>query len=738
MFSGMPTYLIGTGGDNGNKTRSLGGLFSLFMANPFGLLIISMLGFYVLLLSFKVNPWLSLAGGIAFGFSSMTIIFIVAGHETKVVAIGLIPFIFAGINLIYSNKRIVGTTLLALAMAVQFGANHFQVTYYMFMIIEIWVLGLFIQALRNKTIKQFLFQSIFVGLGFMLGLGSGITSFLVNKEYGDYSTRGQTELTVGKNEEDVGHSGLDRDYAFQYSMEIGEPFTVLVPNLVGGNEFYWGGLYSSAGPNYYGVVIFLFFIIGCIIVKGPLKWVLIAATLLSIMLSWGSFFPSFNYFMFDHFPYYNKFRAVSTALIMAQFCMPLLGFLGIKQLIEDINSKTFDIKKHFYYPAGITAAILLFLIAFPSASVNTDKMGEIVKQANNIPATQSLAPEQYEKLSDFGTDLVRKDAERAFVFLLLIAGAIFALIKKKLPLNVFYITVILLVTVDLLMVDSRYFDAKKNTETKKKSKTEYFAKSVADNDILADNGDDNARVLNMRDPFNDGNTSYYHSSIGGYSGAKMKRYQELIENAIRPEMIRLSTPDSNGGSPFDKTPVLNMLNCKYIISSPDQPAFRNRNAYGHGWYVNNIIWAKNADDEMNTITKTNDLKNNVVIDERYKPVIGDLSPKADSNASVKRIEYHPNHLKYEVSNSSEGFITFSEVWYDKDWECYLDGAKTDYVRCNYVLRGMKVPAGNHTIEFKIVPKTYKMGEKIALASSYSIYLLILIAIGLVIKKKELV
>ncbi len=738
MFSGMPTYLIGTGGDNGNKVRSLGGVFSLFMSNPFGLLIISMMGFYLLLLTFKVNPWLSLAGGIAYAFSSMTIIFIVAGHETKVVAMGLIPFVFAGINLIYNNKRISGAALLALAMAIQLSANHFQITYYMIFIIGLWILAVFIQAIRSNSIRTFFIQSLFVALGFILGIASGITSFLVNKEYGDYSTRGNTELTVGKNAEDVGHSGLDRDYAFQYSMEITEPFTILVPNLVGGNEFYWGGLYSSGGPNYFGVVIFLFFILGCINVKGYIKWALIAAIVLGTMLAWGSYFPGFNYFMFDHFPYYNKFRAVSTAFIIVQFCMPLLAFLGIKQLIEDLNQKTFDLKKSFYIPMGITGGILLLLLAAPSLSVNVDKMGEIVKQANNLPASQALSAEQFEQLEDYGSKLVRKDAGRSFVFLLLIGGVLFVFIKKKIPANAFYGAVIVLIVVDLLWVDTRYFDLKKNTENRKKSKTEYFVKSVADQDILADNADDHARVLNMRDPFNDANTSYYHSSIGGYSGVKMKRYQELIENQIRPEMMALSAPDSSGASPFTKTPVLNMLNCKYIISDPDHPAFRNPKAYGHAWYANNIIWAENADAEMNALGKTNDLRNNVIIDQRFKEKLGEFTPHADSGASVKLVEYHPNHLKYSSMNAADGFIVFSEIWYDRDWECYVDGVKTDYVRCNYVLRGLKVPAGNHTIEFKIVARTFKTGEKIAMASSYSIFLLIAITIGLIIKKKELV
>ncbi len=738
MFSGMPTYLIGTGGDNGNKVRTIGGVFSLFMANPFGLLIISMLGFYLLLLTFRINPWLSLAGGIAYAFSSMTIIFIVAGHETKVIAIGLMPFIFAGINLVYNNKKFIGTTLIALAMSVQLAANHFQITYYMVMIMGIWLLGVFIQAIRTKALRSFVIASAFVALGFILGFSSGITGFLVNKEYGDYSTRGNTELTVGKNAEDVGHAGLDRDYAFQYSMDVPDVFTVLVPNIVGGNEFYWGGLYSSAGPNYFGIIIFLFYLIGCFNVKGWIRYVLNGAILLGILLSLGSYFPSFNYIMFDHFPYYNKFRAVSTAFVIVQFCMPLLGFLGIKQLIEDVNEKSLDIKKSFFYPAGILLAILLLLVASPSISVNTEKMGELIKQANNLPASQVLPAEQYDQLEEFGTKLVRADAGRNLVFVVLMCIALFAFIKKKLPANGLFIAVILLITVDLLWVDSRYFDSKRNTETKKKSKTEYFAKSAADADILAENAEDHARVLNMRDPFNDANTSYYHSSIGGYSGAKMKRYQELIENRIRPEMMSLSTQDSTGGDPFDKTQVLNMLNCKYFITDPSQRAFRNPKAYGHAWYVKNIVWAENADDEMTLLGKTTDLRNNVLIDKRYKQVIGELTPSADSTSSVKQIEYHPNHLKYTSNNSNEGFVVFSEIWYEKDWVCYIDGKKTDYVRCNYVLRGLKVPAGSHTIEFKIEANTYKTGEKIAMASSYSIFLLIAITIGMIVKKKELV
>lgn len=752
MFSGMPMYLINIP-YYGNMVKTVfDPLVNLFLMFPLSTFFSLMLGFYVLLLTFKINPYAAIAGAFAFALSSNNLIFLSAGHFTKVVAISHIPLVLAGINLVLRGNKWWGASITAIGMALQMGANHFQISYYMFFIISLWMVAEAVYFIMQKKYSDLLIRGAIIGITLALGAATSLSSVMVSKEYGDYSIRGKSELTVNKKTEDIKSDGLDVDYTFEYSYSGIEPLTMLIPNIYGGAEQapfdkksetyklasntqspkeltqyllgYWGNLRITAGAPYFGAIVIFLFVLGFFLVKGPLKWGMAAATVLSIALAYGSNFPSFNYWMFYHFPYYNKFRAVTTAFVIAQVCVPVLAFYALKEFFDQVNEKEKTLKK-IYWATGITAGICFFFILIPSATV--DFSGAKYQQ---LFGEKGIPNEYLEAMTNDCSAIVRADAFRSFFFIIVAAALLFSYIKGYFRKEILFGALALFVVLDMMMVSKRYL-GDEQMEKKKKAGTEEFVKSPADEYILNDNKD-KARVLNLSlSTFNDASTSYYHRSIGGYHGAKMKRYQELIENRISPEIQYLQqvlqnskSADSLNPFMFMSTPVLNMLDAKYVIYNAKAQPIVNNNTLGHCWFVKEVRMVENADSEITALNNFNPA-GTVIIDKRYSAQLNNVQISADSSAVIKQVDYHPNHIKYESNASSPQVAVFSEIYYEPDWEVYVDGAKADYFRCNYVLRGMVVPAGKHTIEFKVNPKTYNQWETVSKASSIAIFALLL-------------
>ncbi|MCX6189347.1 MAG: hypothetical protein NTW54_07075 [Bacteroidetes bacterium] len=773
MFSGMPMYLINMPYYGNIVYNKLASLYNLYLPYPVNQLFVLMLGFYILLLTFKVNPYMAIGGALAFALSSNNMVFTAAGHVTKVSAIGYIPLVLAGFNMVLHGNKWLGASLTAIGLSFQMGANHFQITYYMFFIIGAWYIAEFVGAAMKKNYKDILIRSVFLGVALGLGAATGLSSVMVSKEYGEYSIRGKSELTINKTADEQSETGLDRNYTFEYSYSGLEPLTMLIPNLYGGAEQapfdktsqtyklaasnqnakeltsylmgYWGDLRITAGPPYFGALVFFLFVLGCIMVRSPIKWALLGATVLSIALAYGRNFESFNYFMFDYFPYYNKFRAVTTAFVIAQVCVPILAFLGLKEFFDALKRKE-NVLKKFYYAAGISAGLCLVFVLAPGTTISfttysEDEQKDVLKSKYAQVFGKNIPAEYEEAITADCKDIVKTEALRSLLFILIGAGALFAFMKNKVKMELVLGILAFAIVVDMFMIDKRYLGPDQ-LEKKRKNISASFPKSKADEIILANNSD-NGRVLNLAvSPFNDASTSYYHRSIGGYHGAKVKRYQELIEYHIQPEIQILSKElqsskgaDSTLKYIFRSTPILNMLDAKYIIYNTEAAPIENNNNLGHCWFVKNYEVVANADSEILALNRIN-TGTTCVIDQRFSSQVNNMSITDDTSASIKQTEYHPNHQKYESNSATPQIAVFSEIYYEPDWELFIDGSKVNYFRCNYVLRGAVIPAGKHTLEFKINAKTYNTWEGISKASSYLIFALLIGSLVLYFRNKK--
>jgi hypothetical protein len=773
MFSGMPMYLIGVPYYGNAVYNYLSKIYNLFLPYPVNQFFILMLGFYILLLTLRVNPYLAIAGAFAFALSSNNFVFTAAGHMTKVSSIAYVPMVLAGFNMLLNGNKWIGASLAAVGLSFQMGANHFQITYYMLFILFFWYIAEVVVAVKKNAVKDLLIRSVFLVVAMGLGATTGLTSVMVSKEYGEYSIRGKSELTLNKTDAEKAETGLNRDYAFEYSYSYIEPFTIIIPNLFGGSQQapfdkktetykmlanqenskdltayllgYWGDLRITAGPPYFGAIVCFLFALGCIMVRSPLKWALVGVTVLSFLLSYGRNFEAFNYFMFDRFPYYNKFRAVTTAFVIAQICFPILAFLGLKEFIEAVRRKE-QVMKKLYYAAGITLGFCFLFVIAPGSTVSFTTYSETeqkeVLKPKYAQVFRNNMPAEYEEAmtTDF-KNIVRNDALRSMFFILVASGLLFAYSKNKLKPELMFGILAAAVVIDMFMIDKRFLGPDQ-LEKKQKQTSSSFPKSKADEIILANNPD-NGRVLNLAlSPFQDATTSYYHRSVGGYHGAKMRRYQELFENCIQPEIQTLSSSlqkangnDSLVSQAFRQTPVMNMLDVKYIIYNNDAPPMDNTSALGHCWFVKGYEVVANADSEITRVGNIN-TASTCVIDKRYEDLLKDVQITEDPSASIKQTSYHPNHIRYESNAASPQMAVFSEIHYDPDWELFIDGNPAPYFRCNYVLRGAVIPAGKHSIEFKINAKTYDKWEGISKASSFIIFALILGSLAMYYREQK--
>ena len=745
MFGGMPAYQISVE-YKGNLIRYIDDVFKFGLPHPANLVLIYLIGFFILLMVLRVNPWLALAGSIAFAFSSYFFIILEAGHNSKAHAIGYMAPVLAGILLTYRGKYLAGALLTALFLALELRANHLQITYYLMLMVVLLGISRFIVAVRGKTVPDFLKASGLLLAATLLALSTNITNLWATWEYGKETIRGKSELSHSPENRTT---GLDKDYATQWSYGTGETFSLLIPNIKGGatgalgnNEKamsnvdpvfansiagqnqYWGDQPFTSGPVYVGAVMIFLFILGMFLLKGWMRWWLLAATILAILLSWGKNFMPFTDFFLHYIPGYNKFRAVSMILVIAELAIPLLGILTLKEILEKPTLLKNNMRP-FYISLGITAglAILFYLIPQTLFSFISG-----MEQSALNEQRQSLEPAQLTQFNDFvqnfkmaRVSIFKADALRSLFFILAMGAAVFFYTRQKLNKSLFIALVTVIIALDVIPVAHRYL----NNEdfARKQLVNNPFPPTTADQIILKD-VDPDFRVLNTTvNTFQDASTSYYHKSIGGYHGAKLRRYQELIEHQIMN----------------NNEQVLNMLNTKYFIVRGEngKPSVQiNMEALGHAWFVSDLRMVKNADEEIDALTNFSP-ERTAIIDQRFKPVIGKFDAKRDTTASIELIEYAPNKLVYQSKSRLPQMAVFSEIYYDKGWNAFIDDKPTPYFRANYVLRAMLVPEGEHTITFKFEPTVFFTGEKISFAGSL---LLILLGAGylvsLFLKRKE--
>jgi hypothetical protein len=747
IFSGMPAYLISTRFP-GNLMKHVDTVLRVFKM-PVSVLFISITGFYFLLLIFGVNPWLAIAGAIAYGFSSFFFQILAAGHNTQAIALAYMAPMIGGIYYAYRYDAIKGALLTAFMLSLELVANHPQITYYAMICLLIFIIIEFVYSLKEKTFPKFLKTSLILIVPFVLAIGINFGNLNTIRDYSKYSIRRKSEL---KSEQKNFSSGLDRDYITYWSYGIDETMNLLIPNYKGGsskpfdkdsetvkvlrqnnageavNQFvkYWGTQTGGTdGPHYMGAIVIFLFILGLIVVKGREKWWLLIATILSILLAWGKNFMPFTNLFIDFFPGYNKFRAVTMTLIIAQFCIPLLGFLALREYYYGSLSKK-EMLKGIKIAGGITGGLLLLIILIPGiagsflSSYETEYPGWL---------TSALVSDRKE--------LLRADSLRSLIFILLGAVAIVGFVSGKLRKEYSILLIALLIIFDLWGTGKRYLNADRFERPSVIKKS--FTPTAADVAILKDQS--YHRVLNLSvSTFNDNSpTSWFHKSIGGYHGAKLKRYQELIDSSISRELGLFQVTFKAAGEQvktyddlipllmplFNRTSVLNMLNAKYVILDPKVPPVVNPHAMGNAWFVEKPLMVDNANMELASVNKI-DPSREAVIDARFREQVkGSIYP-VTGNDKIELVSYQPNELEYKYTAEGEKLAVFSEIYYPAGWKCFIDGKESEYFRTNYVLRGMILPGGTHQVKFAFEPSSYNNGNKISLASSI---LLILLAAG---------
>lgn len=748
MFGGMPAYQIGSPGAPDNNLFSFFQNWVRFSLPQYSVDIIFLyfIGMYVLCIALGLSPWLALIGAIGFGFSSYQIIIIAAGHVNKALAVGIIPIVFAGIVLMYRKKYLWGVLLTLFGLGLQLRFNHVQMTYYMGMVILVYVITEFYYQLVQKKLKTFFIASALIIISMGIAIVPNISNLWLTQDYTKDTQRGISEL---KKDDAKKGSGLDKEYALRWSLGKAETLTLLIPNAYGGASnselsekgsvfkalidnnvprgqakqiikqmpTYWGDQPGTSGPVYFGAIICFLLIFGLMIIEKKERIWIIAAFVITLMLSWGRNWMWFTDLFFDYFPMYNKFRSVTSILVVTSFVAVLAVLLGLKQVFSEGIDKKILLKKlqiAFYIAGGFTAFMWLLGSGFFSFSAEYDSQ----MVSSGYPAWLIDA------LVDERRLMFRMDAFRSLAFIFLGAGTIWLYLQGKIAKNWALTALIVFILTDLWVVDQRYLNADNFTNRKE---ARDFQPTQADLDILRDK-DPNYRVYNVtNDPFNESRTSYFHKSIGGYHAAKLMRYQELISEQLGRNNIN----------------VLNMLNTKYFIV-PDkdrQPvAQRNPGALGNAWFVKHIEVVPDASAEMQALSNFNPA-DTAILDQRFVEVLGDLKRlEVDSlnSSSIRLTSYVPDELHYSANASQDLFAVFSEIYYNsgKGWEAYLDGKKVEHVRVNYVLRGMVVPQGQHEIVFKFEPPLFLKSQRLALTGSIVAGLAMIIVILLLIRRQK--
>lgn len=769
LFGGMPMYQIAPSYDSTKSLQWVQKAYQLFLPDYVCLTFMLMLGFYILLRVFGIPVWLAGLGGIMWAFSSYFFILISAGHIWKFITLAYVPPTIAGIVLAYRGKLLWGGILTALFVALQITSNHVQMSYYFFFVILFFVGAYFEKAWRTKTLPQFFKASAVLIVAALVGIAANVSNLYHTYAYSKETMRGKSELVQTGDAAKQTSSGLDRDYITQWSYGIDETLTLLVPNFKGGasaalsqsetamskaNPMY-SSLYGSltqyfgtqpmtSGPVYVGAFVLFLFVLGCFIVKGPLKWALIGATLFSIVLSWGKNFMPLTDFFIDYVPLYNKFRAVSSILVIAEFAIPLLAIFALKRLLEEP-----EILKQEKKPLGIslllTAGIALLLAVAPGSIGSGYVPAQEAQMLQNAVNQQMIPANELSgilaNLGEMRAELVSSDALRSFIIIGIGCSLLWLYASGKLRSSLTIAGITILCLADMWGVNKRYLNDAQFVPHS--IRTETFTKTNTDELILQDTSLD-YRVLNFAtSTFDDNNTSYWHKSVGGYHPAKLRRYQEMIEHHISPEMQAAYKAIATAGGEMDsvdanKFRVLNMLNTKYFIFPAGQQRqtvpILNPHAYGNAWFVNKVQYVNNANEEIDALDSIIPTET-AVVDARFKDVLkGATESYKDSLSSIRLTSYAPNRLTYETNNAQDGIAVFSEIYYPDGWHVTIDGQPAELARADYILRTMYVPAGQHTIEMRFDPTSLHVTEGIAYGALALLVIGIIVAV-LITKRK---
>ena len=756
LFGGMPTYQLAPSYESTDALESLGAFYHLWLPENVWYVFAYLLGFYILLRAFDFRQSLAALGSILWSFSSYFLIIIAAGHIWKVFALAYLPPMIAGVVLAYRGRYLSALLLTAIFSALEINANHVQMTYYYLFIILAMVIAYLVEALRKKTLPQFAKATAVCAVGALLGVMINLSNLYHTWQYSKESMRGKSEL-VKANSENQTSSGLDRDYITQWSYGIDETFTLLIPNAKGGahqirlgsdakamakcdSQYaqyvgqwyqYWGDQPFTAGPVYVGAFVMMLFVLSLFIVKGPMKWALLAVTVLSILLSWGKYFMPLTNVFIDYVPMYAKFRTVSSILVIAEFTIPLLAMMGLKAIVDDptlLGRKM----RWVYVSFGLTGGLCLLFALMPTAFFDFNSVADRM-QLSQYVSQEYLGP-MLDNIAKVRAAVFTADCWRSFW--VIVIGLVIPLVYKigKLKTPVMAGALLVLCLVDLWTVNKRYLNDSMFVD--KTMREQPISKSAAEEQILQDQSLD-FRVFNLAsDTFNENETSFYFKSVGGYHPAKLRRYQEMIDAYIAPEKNTLFKAVVEAQGDITKVkgdslfPVLNMLNAKYFIfplQNNQTLPMQNPYAMGNAWMVDKVTYVATANEEIEGVGKV-DLRHEAVADKRFEETLG-ASTAQDSTSAVTLLSYEPNRLKYEVNSEKGGVVVFSEIYYP-GWTATVDGKEVELGRVNYILRALRVEGGNHQVELAFFPRSITITETIAYCSYGVLILLLLLAIGM--------
>ncbi|WP_227625596.1 YfhO family protein [Geofilum rubicundum] len=783
MFGGMPAYQI--------KADASANLFSYVnravrLGLPYhtvAIVFLYLLGFFILMRSMGFSHWLSIIGSLAFAFGSYNFIIIIAGHITKAYAIALMAPVIGGILYTYNKNKWGGALFTAVALGSEIAYNHVQITYYLALLVLILILDRLYRAIVDKTFPDFLQRTGLLAVAAVLAIMPNISNLWTTYEYGQESMRGQSLLAEETTQKKV--SGLDPDYAFAWSYGKAETLTLLIPNFHGGasepigqdpdlgdglqqriagflsqkginygqqqpqfvnqlaNEIlqqskYWGSKPFTSGPVYVGAIVCFLFVLALFFYQGREKWWLLAGTILSILLAWGNNLEWFNLFLFDHFPLYNKFRTVEMTLVLAALTMPVLALLGLKKVTETPQIIRENPNK-FLLALGLTGGVALIFYLIPGSFLNFISEQEL----NAINAQKAANPDQafiydlfVQEMQFMRTNLLKTDAFRSLIFIALASGSLWFFSRNSISVKYLLPGLAILILVDLWGVDKRYLN-NEHFESKRMV-NQPFTATAADKMVLEDK-DPNYRVFSVyRNPFNEVHTSYFHKSIGGYHGAKLQRYQDVIDWYIQNDlqvlrrMMQQSQPNEAIQTALQKMPVLNMLNTRYVIHNPEEEPVRNPFAMGNAWLVNDVLTVTSTRDEIEALAEVN-LSETAIVHSEFAGILENQTVGAESG-TIELTDYHPEKLTYQSETGSAQLAVFSEIYYNKGWKAFVNDTEVPVLRVNYLLRGIFVPGGTNTIEFRFEPASYRYGK--ALAYFGSVLILVLMVAWFIRRRKE--
>jgi len=768
MFSGMPAYQIAFDPRTKITVAYLADVLTLGMPIPVSFFFLACICFYFFCIVAGANPWVSILGALAYAYSTFDPIIIAVGHNTQMVSIGYAPAVLGGLLLIFKKKYLAGFAITALISSLMIAHNHVQIVYYTLIIAFIMTVAFLVRSYQEKQLLHAVKASALGLLAGIVGLACCAVSMLPTYQYAKESMRGGKSQLTQDVQGNKTKGGLDKDYAFRYSLGVNETFTFIVPGLYGGsnggNEYntdskfvalfsqlgvgedqalqmenhysYWGDQPVTSGPVYLGAIVCLLFIFGVVYLKSWYKWWLIIASAVGILLAWGTNFQSFNYFLFDYLPFYSKFRAPTMALVIPQLCFPLMGVLALSKFISaeiDVSATWKKLKTTTIITGIILAILAIFYMTASFSGPNDKAIRENFKQSMMQVPPGKQAPPQLEQqaeqtsrsiinaLQSDRKSLMGKDLVRSFILIGLAVLLMGLYLKKKVSSKILVGALIILTAYDLLGVALRYLNS--NNYVEPEDFESAFVPSPAVAQILKDPDHANFRVFDETvDPFNDATAAYHLNLVGGYNPAKLGLYNDIITNQLSKGNMR----------------VFNMLNTKYFIVNDPQTgkpvAQLNPGAFGNCWLVKGIKYVDNADQEMAALDNT-DLRDTAVVENKYKSFIT-TAPQYDSVAYIKLVENRNDTIDYRFSSAFPAFAVFSEVYYAEGWNVYIDGVKSNYVKTDYILRGMPIPAGNHEIQFRFEPKTFTTGRTISIIANILVTLLIIGTIVFYIRKKK--